>query len=110
MTTILGLCHAERCMTKNELIEQLASDCNIPRIKAAAVVDSIFNAMTESLMKDHRIEIRGFGTFANRQYEARKGRNPSTGRAIRVQSKKLPHYKMAKELKRDLVLSYQKAK
>lgn len=93
-------------MTKNELIEQLAEKCNIPRVKAATVVESVFNSMTEALMKNERIEIRGFGTFANRQYEARKGRNPSTGRAIRVQPKKLPHYKMAKELKNDLVKNY----
>ena len=93
-------------MTKNELIEQLAEKSNIPRVKAATIVDAIFNTMTEALMKDDRIEIRGFGTFSNRQYEARKGRNPSTGRAIRVQPKKLPHYKMAKELKNELVSNY----
>lgn len=93
-------------MTKNELIEQLAEMASIPRIKAATIVDTIFNTMTEALMKDDRIEIRGFGTFSNRQYEARKGRNPSTGRSIRVQPKKLPHYKMAKELKNELVQSY----
>lgn len=93
-------------MTKNELIEQLAEKANIARVKAAIIVDTIFNTMTEALMKNDRIEVRGFGTFANRQYEARKGRNPSTGRAIRVQPKKLPHYKMAKDLKNDLVSNY----
>jgi integration host factor subunit beta len=93
-------------MTKNELIEQLAEKANIPRVKASIIVETIFNTMIEALMKGHRIEVRGFGTFSNRQYEARKGRNPSTGRAIRVQPKKLPHYKMAKELKNKLVESY----
>jgi integration host factor subunit beta len=93
-------------MTKNGLIEKLAEKANIPRVKALTIVDTIFNTMTEALMRDDRIEIRGFGTFSNRQYEARKGRNPSTGRAIRVHPKKLPHYKMAKELKNELVESY----
>jgi len=94
-------------MTKNELIEQLSEKANIPRVKASIIIDTIFNTMTEALMKGDRIEVRGFGTFSNRQYEARKGRNPSTGRAIRVQPKKLPHYKMAKELKNELVQSYE---
>lgn len=93
-------------MTKNELIEKLAEKAKIPRVKSSIVVETLFNTMIEALMKNDRIELRGFGTFSNRQYEGRKGRNPSTGRAIRVQPKKLPHYKMAKELKNELVESY----
>ncbi len=96
-------------MTKNELIDKLSEVDNISRVKAATVVDTIFDAMTEALMKNDRVEIRGFGTISNRQYEARKGRNPSTGRAVRVEPKKLPHYKMGKELKADLVSHYKDA-
>jgi integration host factor subunit beta len=53
-------------------------------------------------MKDDRIEIRGFGSFVNRQYEAYQGRNPRTGEVINVEGKKLPFFKMGKELKEQL--------
>jgi integration host factor subunit beta len=100
------LCH-RFSMTKNELINQLAVAANIPKPKASAVVETIFETMTHALMKNDRIEIRGFGTLGNREYEARKGRNPRTGRAIRVPQKKMPHYKMAKEFRAELIEAYQ---
>ncbi|MCS6839061.1 MAG: integration host factor subunit beta [Bdellovibrionaceae bacterium] len=93
-------------MTKNDLINKLAEKANIPKPKAQAVVDSIFNGMVKALIKNDRVEIRGFGTIAIRQYGARTGRNPNSGRLIRVLPKKLPHYKMAKELKNLLIQNY----
>ncbi len=69
---------------------------------AKVIIDTIFSEMTESLQKGERIEIRGFGSFAVRQYGAYKGRNPKTGKIVDVPSKKLPHFKVGKELK-DLV-------
>ena len=50
-------------------------------------------------MKDERIEIRGFGSFSVRKYGAYKGRNPKTGKKIAVEPKKLPFFKVGKELK-----------
>ena len=58
--------------------------------------------MVEALMKDDRIEIRGFGSFVNRQYDAYQGRNPRTGEIINVGEKKLPFFKVGKELKEDV--------
>ncbi len=69
---------------------------------AKAIVDNIFDAMKESLEKGERIEIRGFGSFAMRQYGGYKGRNPKTGEIVDVPPKKLPYFKVGKELK-DLV-------
>ena len=89
-------------MTKSDLINNIAEKGNMTRVKAETIVDTIFNSMIEALMKDNRIEIRGFGTFVNRFYEARKGRNPRTGEAIKVSSKRLPFFKAGKELKEDL--------
>ena len=58
--------------------------------------------MREILQNGERIEIRGFGSFVLRQYGAYKGRNPKTGEIVDVSPKKLPHFKVGKELK-DLV-------
>ena len=58
--------------------------------------------MIEALMKDDRIEIRGFGSFVNRAYGAYKGRNPRTGEVISVAEKKLPFFKVGKELKDEI--------
>ncbi|MBX7231775.1 MAG: integration host factor subunit beta [Bdellovibrionales bacterium] len=89
-------------MTKAELVNLIAEKANITRVKAEAVVNTIFDSMVEALMRDDRIEIRGFGSFVNRGYEAYKGRNPRTGDVINVQSKKLPFFKVGKELKEEI--------
>ncbi len=86
-------------MTKANLIDILSEKSSITRVKAEAVVNTIFDTMVESLMKDNRIEIRGFGSFVNRKYDSYKGRNPRTGEVIAVDEKKLPFFKVGKELK-----------
>jgi integration host factor subunit beta len=89
-------------MTKADLINLIADKAGITRVKAETVVNTIFDSMVESLMKDDRIEIRGFGSFVNRYYEAYQGRNPRTGEIINVKEKKLPFFKVGKELKDDV--------
>jgi integration host factor subunit beta len=89
-------------MTKADLINKIAEKANITRVKAEIVVNTIFDSMVDALMKDHRIEIRGFGSFVNRQYDAYQGRNPRTGEVINVGQKKLPFFKVGKELKDDV--------
>lgn len=89
-------------MTKADLINLVSEKSGITRVKAEAVVNTIFDSMIEALMKDDRIEIRGFGSFVNREYDAYKGRNPRTGEVISVDEKKLPFFKVGKELKESL--------
>jgi integration host factor subunit beta len=89
-------------MTKADLINQISEKAGITRVKAETVVNTIFDSMIEALMKDDRIEIRGFGSFVNRQYGAYQGRNPRTGEIINVGEKKLPFFKVGKELKEDV--------
>jgi integration host factor subunit beta len=62
-------------------------------------VNLIFKGFTDELRKGGRIEIRGFGSFVVRDYGAYTGRNPKTGRNIQVTPKKLPFFKVGKELK-----------
>ncbi len=89
-------------MTKADLIQILSDKAGITRVKAETVVNTVFDSMTESLIKGNRIEIRGFGSFVNRQYDAYNGRNPRTGEVIKVEEKKLPFFKSGKELREDL--------
>ena len=66
---------------------------------AEEVIDTIFDSMKEALVSGDKVEIRGFGTFKVKSYKAYEGRNPRTGEIINVKPKKLPFFKIGKELK-----------
>jgi integration host factor subunit beta len=89
-------------MNKSELVNLVSEKTNMPRKRAEAVVNVIFGSMSDSLSEGGRIEIRGFGSFVSRFYEKYQGRNPRTGKTIYVAPKRLPFFKVGKEL-RDLV-------
>ena len=86
-------------MNKSDLIEALSNKLNLTEKKAVDVVNLIFNGFTEELKKGGRIEIRGFGSFVVKNYGSYTGRNPKTGEKIQVEPKKLPFFKVGKELK-----------
>ncbi len=86
-------------MTRGELIERVARECQINLKQAEIVVSTIFRAMSETLADGGRVEIRGFGSFEVRAYAAYKGRNPKTGREVMVGPKKAPFFKTGKELR-----------
>src|SRR5687768_11685900 len=86
-------------MNKSELVEKLAERAKITKKRAEQVVNLVFEQMTEALRRGDRIEIRGFGSFTSKGYDAYTGRNPRTGETIHVPSKRLPFFKVGKELK-----------
>ena len=86
-------------MNKSELIDTLAEEANLPSRIASSVVGTILDAMTEALINGENVEIRGFGSFTVRKYEAYTGRNPKTGEKTQVRAKKLPFFKVGKELR-----------
>lgn len=86
-------------MNKSGLIDKIADKAKLPRKKAEELIELIFDSMTETLVGGQRIEIRGFGSFVVREYGTYKGRNPRTGESIQVKPKKLPFFKVGKELK-----------
>jgi len=86
-------------MTKTDLVIALEKQANLPHHVAEKLVDITFDAMIQALFDDNRIEIRGFGSFANRNYKAYEGRNPKTGHVVKVSPKKVPFFKVGKELK-----------
>ena len=87
-------------MTKSELIARLAQ--RYPQLvakDAEYAVKMILDAMTQSLLSGHRIEIRGFGSFALNYRPPRVGRNPKSGDRVQVPAKHVPHFKAGKELR-----------
>ena len=86
-------------MNKSQLTEALAKAENITLKKAEMVVNAVFENMADALMQKERIEIRGFGSFKVISYKGYKGRNPKTGDLIKVDGKKLPLFKVGKELR-----------
>jgi integration host factor subunit beta len=90
-------------MNKSEMIETLAAEKEMSFKKAEEIVNTIFDAMTDAMVSGERIEIRGFGSFVVNDYKAYTGRNPKTGEAIAVKPKKLPFFKVGKELKLRIV-------
>ena len=86
-------------MNKSELVETLSINNNLTYKKAEQIVNLIFDTMSQALIDNDRIEIRGFGSFMVKDYKAYMGRNPKTGEIIKVKQKKLPFFKVGKELR-----------
>jgi integration host factor subunit beta len=86
-------------VTKSDLIEQLSESLKLPKGKAELVVNVMFDSMVAALQRGERIEIRGFGSFEVRNYKPYEGRNPRTGEPVHVKAKRLPFFKVGKELR-----------
>ena len=74
-------------MNKSDLAKSVALTANLPKKTAEDVVNTIFESLSQELAEGGRIEIRGFGSFYSKTYDAREGRNPRTGEAINVPEK-----------------------
>lgn len=88
-------------MTKNDLIKQVQQTVPLfPHKDMAHAVNAIFAAMADALIKNERIEIRGWGSFTVRSRRARKGRNPKGGKVFSLPPRNVPFFKVSKELQR----------
>jgi integration host factor subunit beta len=86
-------------MNKENLIDRVAQENELSKTKAKFLVNLVFQSMMDALAQGDRVEIRGFGTFAVKNYEAYEGRNPKTGEVVKVKSKTLPVFRAGKRLK-----------
>lgn len=86
-------------MNKSELIETLAQEINIPLRESDSITNMVLESMAQTLENGDSIEIRGFGSFVVRKYGSYHGRNPKSGEKIQVTPKKLPFFKVGKELR-----------
>jgi integration host factor subunit beta len=91
-------------MNKSELIKTLAERENLSMEDASLIVNTFFDSIKEALKQGRRVEIRGFGSFKIKEYKGYIGRNPSTGEEVEVKPKKLPFFRVGKELKEHLNL------
>ncbi len=87
-------------MTKSDLIQALANKEELKDKEAEVIINLIFDGFRNTLKKGGRIEIRGFGSFSVRKYGSYTGRNPKTGKKIKVRAKKGAFFKVGRELKK----------
>jgi integration host factor subunit beta len=86
-------------MNKIELIQALKNSNGLSKPEAEKIVNLFFNEISEALSKGDRVEIRGFCSFFVKKYRSYIGRNPKTGEKVKIKPKKLPFFKVGKELK-----------
>ena len=86
-------------VNKAELATEVSKKSKVSHKVAKVVVDAVFEEMVKALRRGDRVEIRGFGSFVIRNYGSYQGRNPKTGETVSVSPKKLPYFKVGKELK-----------
>jgi integration host factor subunit beta len=89
-------------MTKAELIDEVSKVANLTKKETETIVNTVFDNITDALVKGDKVELRGFGSFRIRQRHSRKGRNPKTGTSVDVPDKRVPFFKVGKRL-RELV-------
>ena len=86
-------------MNKSELIKTMVEEEQVSLDEASLLVNTFFDTVKDALREGDRVEIRGFGSFKVKQYEAYVGRNPKTGSPVEVEPKQLPFFRAGKELK-----------
>lgn len=86
-------------MNKSGLCLEVASRKKLKKNVAEKIVDELFGTLDEAIKRGEHIEIRGFGSFSVRHYDSYLGRNPRTGEVISVKEKRMPFFKVGKELK-----------
>jgi DNA-binding protein HU-beta len=86
-------------MTKAELVAKMAKGSGMTQRAAEVALESILKSIRDSLKKGKKVTLVGFGTFSVAKRAARNGRNPQTGRAIRIPAAKVPRFKAGKDLK-----------
>ncbi|MGI9108234.1 MAG: HU family DNA-binding protein [Pyrinomonadaceae bacterium] len=88
-----------KCMTKAELVEDVAQAADLTKKDAERLVEIVFESIIETLNQGEKIELRGFGSFRVRERGARRGRNPKTGDPVDIPAKRVPYFKPGKEMK-----------
>ena len=86
-------------MNKSELIEHISQQADISKAGASRALEAAIDAITEALKNGDSVSLVGFGTFVATEREARTGRNPRTGVAIKIAKAKVPKFRPGKALK-----------
>lgn len=86
-------------MNKAELVEEVADQTGLTKRVSREAIDAIISAITDSLVREERVTLVGFGSFQVMQRKARRGRNPQTGRELQIPAKKVPKFKAGRGLR-----------
>ena len=85
-------------MNKGELVEKLASECNLSKAAAEQVINSTFSTIAEAIKAGDKVTLVGFGTFSVSERSAREGRNPQTGEKMQIPARKVVKFKAGSKL------------
>ena len=86
-------------MKKTELISAVAEKADLSKKDSEAAVKALVETVTEELKKGEKVQLVGFGTFEVSERAAREGRNPQTGKVMKIKASKAPKFKAGKALK-----------
>ncbi len=87
-------------MTKSQIVSKISDATGISKKETEIVVEGFIGVIIDCLKSNENIEIRGFGTFKNKEREARIARNPKTGESIKLNKRYIPYFKISKEFKK----------
>jgi len=86
-------------MTKAELVEFIAENADLTKADAGRALEAFIEGVTEGLKTKGKVTLVGFGTFAAKKRDARTGRNPQTGEAVKIAARVVPGFKAGSKLK-----------
>lgn len=89
-------------MNKSDLVNAIAQETGLSKVKSGEVIDAFVSAVTESLKKGDKVTLVGFGTFTTSTREPRKGRNPKTNEVINIPGKRVAKFKAGSELSKSV--------
>ena len=85
-------------MNKSDLVEKMAKDCDISKAVAEKALNSVMDAISEAISAGDKVTLIGFGTFSVAERAAREGRNPQSGKTIKIAAKKVVKFKVGSKL------------
>ena len=86
-------------MNKEELVQEVAKKANVTQKEAAEVITAWIDTIQKTVAKGKKVTLVGFGTFSSKKRSARMGRNPQTGKAIKIAAKTVPSFSAGKKFK-----------
>ena len=90
-------------MNKGELIDQIAEKANVTKKDADAILTAMLDVILDSVAAGEKVTLVGFGTFEARDRQAREGRNPSTGKPIKIPATRVPAFSAGKVFREKVV-------
>jgi DNA-binding protein HU-beta len=98
-TTVKFQSRGRKEMSKKDLIDAVAKECELTKEKAGVAVDAVLEHIRSSMKKGEEVRIPDFGTFKVAKRKARDGRNPATGATIKIPASRVPKFSPSKGLK-----------